>query len=69
MNSNQATTQTTPSGAPKLSRYMARIEAKRMRRLNPHPLRKRATQRRCAAQHIITARVFAGDHNTSEISQ
>ena len=51
----------TPSGAPKLSRYMQRIEAKRLRRLNPSPLTKRARARRCDAQHIITKRTFAAD--------
>lgn len=50
-----------PAGAPTLSRYQQRLAAKRARRLNPHPLSKRARARRCEMAGIRYQRLLTID--------
>lgn len=64
MSANKSTGTAPPAGAPTLSRYQQRLAAKVARRLNPHPLSRRARARRCEMASIRYQRLIAGDDVT-----
>jgi len=50
--------------------FASRLAARKAKRNRPvSVLSKRARTRRCAAQHLITARVFAGDVPVGEVTK